>query len=62
MYRRLAVLRHDESVLVVFIGDSKSGPFESVKQAFFRIAVVVESFVIINMIAREVGEQRAIEI
>ena len=62
MHRRLAVLRHHQTVLVIFVGHRKSLLLQTVKQPFLRVAVVVEGLVIINMIAREVREKRSVKI
>ena len=62
MYSCFAVLRHDQTVLVIFIGDSEGAFFECVKEAFLCVAVVIEGLVIINMIACKVGEQRSVEV
>ena len=61
-YGRLAVLRHDQSILIVFVCDGKSTLFETIEEAFLGIAVVVKSLVIINVVACEIGEECAIEV
>ena len=62
MYGCLAVLRHDESVLVVFVGHGERTLLQSVEQPFLCVAVVIEGLVVVDVIPREVGEQRAVEI
>ena len=62
VYVCAAVLRHHKSVFVVLVGNRKSRLFESVEQAFFGVAIVVEGLMIVDMVAGEVGEQCPVEI
>ena len=57
-----AVLHHDEAVLIILVGNGKCVLTEVVKEAFLGVAVVVEGFVVVNMVAREVGKESAVEI
>ena len=57
-----AVLGHDESVLIVLVGDGEGRGFEVVEEALLRIAVVIESLMVVDMIAREVGEECSVEV
>ena len=57
-----AVLGHDETILIVLIGDSKRCRFEVVEEAFFCITIVIECLVIINVVACEIGEKCAVEV
>ena len=61
-YGCLAVLRHDQSILIIFVRDGKSALFETIKEAFLSVAVVIKCLVIINMIACEISEECAIEV
>ena len=56
------VLCHDESVLVVSVGDSKSLFAQAIEEPFLGVAVVVKSLVVINMVTREVGEHGTSEL
>ena len=62
LHIRLAVLRHDESVLVIFVRHRESCLLQSVKQPFLRIAVVVKSLMVVYMIPRQVGKQRSVKV
>ena len=61
-YGRLAVLRHDQSILIIFVRDGKSSLFETIEEAFLGVAVVVKSFVIINVVACEISEECAVKV
>ena len=54
------VLGHDQAVLVVSVGYDECVGFETVEEALLGVAVVVEGLVVVDMIAREVGEECAI--
>ena len=57
-----AVLGHDETVAVVFVRHRKGCGFEVVEEALLRIAVVIEGLMVVDMIAREVGEECSVEV
>ena len=59
---RLAVLRHHKPVLVVFVRYGKSTLLQSVKQPFLGVAIVVKGLMVVDVIAREVGKQRSVEV
>ena len=61
-YGRLAVLRHDQSILIIFVRDGKSALFETIEEAFLGIAVVIKCLVIINVVACEIGKERTVKV
>ena len=52
----LRILRHYEPILVILIRYGKGIGFECIEQTLFRVAVVIKGLVVVDMIAREVGE------
>ena len=57
LYGCTRVLHHEQAVLVVEVRDGEGGLRQHVEEGFFRIAVVLEGLVVIQMVAREIGEQ-----
>ena len=62
IYLRTAVLRHHESVFIIFIRHRERAFLQPVKQPFLRVAVVVERLMIVDMIACQVRKQCPIKI
>ena len=62
MHGCLAVLRHDKAVLIIEVGHGKSRFLKPVEEMLLRIAVVIEGLMVVDMIAGEVGEQRAVKV
>ena len=56
---RLAVLHHEESVLVVSVGDGEGRLRQHVEEHLLGVAVVFERLVIVQVVSREVGEESA---
>ena len=56
---RLAVLHHEESVLVVSVGDGEGRLRQHVEKHLLGVAVVFERLVIVQVVSREVGEESA---
>ena len=56
LYGGLGVLHHYHAVLVVGVGDGESRLGQSVEECLFGVAIVLEGLVIVEVVAREVGE------
>ncbi len=59
LYRGASVLHHHQAVLVIRIGDGKRIGRKTVEKEFLGPNVVFESFMIIKVVARDVGEDSA---
>ena len=57
----LGVLNHEHSVFVVGVSNGESGLRKSVEERLLCVAVVLESLVVVKMIACQVGEKTACE-
>ena len=54
--RSLRVLNHDHAVLVIGIRDGEGRLGQPVEESLLRVAIVLESLMIVQMVAREIGE------
>ena len=59
LHLSLRVLHHNHAVLVVGVGDGEGRFGQHVEESLLRVAVVLESLVIVEMISCEIGEQTA---
>ena len=58
---RLAVLHHDHAVAIIGIDDGESVGGQTVEETFLRVTIVLERSVIVQVVARQVGEDAAAE-
>ena len=58
----LGVLHHEESVLVVGIGDGECSLWQTVEEHLLGVAVILERPMVVEVVAREVGEDAAGEV
>ena len=56
LYICFAVLYHYHTVLVIGIGNCKGVLIQTIEEGLLRIAVVLEGFVVVQMIACQIGE------
>ena len=57
LYRCLRILYHEQTVLVVSIGDDKGILIKAVEERLLGIAIVLHRLMIVQMVAREVREE-----
>ena len=62
LHHSLGVLHHHHSVLVVGVGYGESRLGQSVEERLLGIAVVLKRLVVVQMVAREVGEHSSCEV
>ena len=62
MHRRFAVLRHYQTVPVIFVRNGERCFFQAVEQTFLGIAVVVKGLMVVDMIACEIREQCSVKV
>ena len=58
----LCILHHNWPVLIVGVGDSKSVFTQTVKERLLSVAIILKSFMIVEVVARQVGEECAGEV
>ena len=62
LHLRLGVLHHDHAVLVVSIGDGEGCGWQIVEEEFLGFYIVVESLVVVEVVAGDVGEESSNEV
>ena len=59
---RFSISDHRYAVFVVDVRNGKTGVSEQVEEMFFRVAIVLEGFVEIEVVASEVGKDTSVEL